>query len=242
MPCIEVLPGRCEFELVEINKNCVKRVFWSGTHTDVTKIETLGQDVYVAGVFDFQPSRVFGLEYVPHVNNFDFCALPTFNTRVVTEMNEKISNLTLNETTCVHWRQEDFRSKGIEFVSNVMFASRSIQKYAKKFNTNTVLLLTNDPSDDVEQTRLAWLLGNLTRLRLRTHTIHHESKNAPKSIAIDKAACVRMEGFVGTEKSSFSDSILAMRDARRGETPLACVEGYARDGNRGTETRKDVLL
>ena len=281
MPCMEVLPGRCAFELEEIKlskeKSCVRnrlryffdfklfvkplvRIFcvfynpahsavrWTGTFTDLNAIETLGERVYFAGVFDFQPSSVLSLpggRDVPRIPEFGFCAAPTFNAQVAAEAGDKIlqwKDARREETTCVHWRQEDFRLKGMEFVNNVTSASHSIARYAKKFKTNTVLLLTNDPQDDFEHARLAWLLGNLTHLKLRTLTTHHDVKNAPKSIAIDKAACVEMEGFVGTAMSSFSESIIVMRDARRGRTPLACVKEYARDGERGTETDKDVLL
>ena len=52
MPCLEVVTGRCAFELGEINLHSEKGILrWTGVFTDLNVIHTLGSHVYVAGVF-----------------------------------------------------------------------------------------------------------------------------------------------------------------------------------------------
>ena len=118
--------------------------------------------------------------------------------------------------------------RGNPFVSNISYATAQIIKQARVDSLTQVLLLGNDPTTNFENTRLKNLTTLLRHANLGVFQLQHERSKHPESIPIDKVACAHMKGFLGTQGSTFSDSITWVRNAV--ECPLGC--NYTRDALR----------
>ena len=145
------------------------------------------------------------------------------NDEIYEEANKEIAKLQIepSDTLCVHWRQEDFVWKkiGNEFVKNISYAAERIIHRAEAMKLNTVLLLTNDPEVYPEEKRhegrvavntLRGMLHEIGGLRVEW-SMHRNLPDRSKAIYIDKATCSMMVDFIGTGKSSFTATIMDMR-------------------------------
>ena len=145
------------------------------------------------------------------------------NDEIYEEANKEIAKLQIepSDTLCVHWRQEDFVWKkiGNEFVKNISYAADRIIHRAEAMKLNTVLLLTNDPEVYPEEKRhegrvavntLRGMLHEIGGLRVEW-SMHRNLPDRSKAIYIDKATCSMMVDFIGTGKSSFTATIMDMR-------------------------------
>ena len=145
------------------------------------------------------------------------------NDEIYEEANKEIAKLQIepSDTLCVHWRQEDFVWKkiGNEFVKNISYAAERIIHRAEAMKLNTVLLLTNDPEVYPEKKRhegrvavntLRGMLHEIGGLRVEW-SMHRNLPDRSKAIYIDKATCSMMVDFIGTGKSSFTATIMDMR-------------------------------
>ena len=145
------------------------------------------------------------------------------NDEIYMEANKEIAKLQIepSDTLCVHWRQEDFVWKkiGNEFVKNISYAAERIIHRAEAMKLNTVLLLTNDPEVYPEEKRhegrvavntLRGMLHEIGGLRVEW-SMHRNLPDRSKAIYIDKATCSMMVDFIGTGKSSFTATIMDMR-------------------------------
>lgn len=145
------------------------------------------------------------------------------NDEIYEEANKEIVKLKIepSDTLCVHWRQEDFLWKkiGNEFVKNISYAADRIINRAEAMQLSTVLLLTNDPEvypDDkrydgrVAVNTLRGMLHQIGGLRVEW-SMHRNEQDKSKAIYIDKATCSMMVDFIGTGKSSFTATIMDMR-------------------------------
>ena len=145
------------------------------------------------------------------------------NDEIYEEANKEIAKLQIepSDTLCVHWRQEYFVWKkiGNEFVKNISYAAERIIHRAEAMKLNTVLLLTNDPEVYPEEKRhegrvavntLRGMLHEIGGLRVEW-SMHRNLPDRSKAIYIDKATCLMMVDFIGTGKSSFTATIMDMR-------------------------------
>ena len=145
------------------------------------------------------------------------------NRDIYEQANLEIEKLRIEprDTLCVHWRQEDFLWKkiGNEFVKNISYAADRIIERAKEMQLKTVLLLTNDPEvypdnklydGRVAVNTLRSLLHELGDLRVEW-SMHRTEPDKNRAIYIDKATCSMMVDFIGTGKSSFTATIMDMR-------------------------------
>ena len=194
--------------------------------------------MYIAGVFDFQPNTMVGSE-LPWIPLFEFCSPPTFKENILHEALARISEIDgmePNETLCVHWRQDDFVGKGgMSFVNNVSIAADAIIGYAKTQKMTSVLLLSDDRTDETQSEHLSSLINNLSTANLRPFRLRHNISMHPTSIALDKAACIFMKAFAGTKTSTFSESIVSMRKSAQKGLPKACVKEQNGDEDSGLE-------
>jgi len=236
LPCVEVSDGLCENELRALGDHL--KFTSITTNISLSDVRKFGRRVYVAGVFDFQPTfSLVGSEY-PRIPLFGFCSPPTFNDKILHEARERISEIAgmePSDTLCVHWRQDDFVGKSKLFVENVSFAADAITEYAQSQGLSSVLLLSDDPTDAAKLERLTFMRSSLHTANLKTFRLRHEMSMDPMSIAIDKAACTSMKGFAGTLGSTFSESILAMREHKAKQHPLACAKKHGNSVEPGVE-------
>ena len=221
MPCIELSEGRCSEERQLMGGN----INFTSISRNLTSARSLGIRVFVAGVFDFQPFLSM------RVPVFETCVARVFQDSVLNAalaIISKTQGLDPDKALCVHWRGEDFIEKGNPFVSNISYATAQIIKQARVDSLTQVLLLGNDPTTNFENTRLKNLTTLLRHANLGVFQLQHERSKHPESIPIDKVACAHMKGFLGTQGSTFSDSITWVRNAV--ECPLGC--NYTRDALR----------
>jgi len=168
-------------------------------------------------VFGFQP---FVSKRIPF---FETCITRVFQDAVVKAalaLISKTKGLDPEKVLCVHWRGEDFIEKGYPFVSDINYASVQIIKEARADSLTQVLLLGNDPEGSFESERVQNLTTLLRQAGFSVFQLQHARSKHPDYIPIDKAACARMKGFLGTKGSTFSDSIAFERKAV--ERPFGC--------------------
>ena len=169
------------------------------------------------------------------------------NDEIYEEANKEIEKLKIepSDTLCVHWRQEDFLWKriGNDFVKNVSYAAERIIHRAEASKLKTVLLLTNDPEvypDDkrydgrVAVNTLRGMLHEIGGLRVEW-SMHRNEPDKSKAIYIDKATCSMMVDFIGTGKSSFTATIMDMR-----QTHELCLIDDPKDARLGRKSNRSI--
>ena len=169
------------------------------------------------------------------------------NDEIYEEANKEIEKLKIepSDTLCVHWRQEDFLWKriGNNFVKNVSYAAERIIHRAEASKLKTVLLLTNDPEvypDDkrydgrVAVNTLRGMLHEIGGLRVEW-SMHRNEPDKSKAIYIDKATCSMMVDFIGTGKSSFTATIMDMR-----QTHELCLIDDPKDARLGRKSNRSI--
>ena len=169
------------------------------------------------------------------------------NDEIYEEANKEIEKLKIepSDTLCVHWRQEDFLWKriGNDFVKNVSYAAERIIHRAEASKLKTVLLLTNDPEvypDDkrydgrVAVNTLRGMLHEIGGLRVEW-SMHRNEPDKSKAIYIDKATCSMMVDFIGTGKSSFTATIMDMR-----QTHELCSIDDPKDARLGRKSNRSI--
>jgi hypothetical protein len=132
---------------------------------------------------------------------------------------------------------------GNDFVKNVSYAAERIIHRAEASKLKTVLLLTNDPEmypDDkrydgrVAVNTLRGMLHEIGGLRVEW-SMHRNEPDKSKAIYIDKATCSMMVDFIGTGKSSFTATIMDMR-----QTHELCLIDDPKDARLGRKSNRSI--
>ena len=219
--CVQIGKGGCKYEGSRFTPNLEFDSVITQNQLSKSEIESKGYEyIYVAGVFDWRPQDDKVKQW-PGL--FKMCDPPQYQEKIFNEARKLIKKYNADhpidpeKTLCAHWRQEDFfgGNKNIPYVDDPIQAAKIMSEKAKEHGSLTdVLVITNDPSNDEDEQRLETLKSELTNNGLTPHTMHHDKKKHTHDVFVDKAACLLMKGFIGTQKSSFSESIASMHGLR----------------------------